>query len=786
MRPKTVCMPKKPWWSFCCDHDAMTHSNSPAAPSPGNRTPASTPSPSVETAVAPSTPPSTPATASVAADDPGSRSPAAAEAAPSAPSTAFPGEPATLPDLQQADWYLNRDLSLLEFNCRVLALALDPQIPLLERLRYLCISSTNLDEFFEIRVGSLRQQVALSVQAPGPDGLSAQEQLAKIRVAAHDLVAEQYRTLNDILIPALAEQEIRFIRRTRWNAAQRRWVHRFFEEQLEPVLSPVGLDLAHPFPRILNKSLNFIVTLQGKDAFGRESLRAVVQAPRSLPRVVRLPPEVASGPNEFVFLSSILHAHVDALFQGMKVTGCYQFRLTRNSDLFVREEEIDDLLDALEGELPQRNYGEAVRLEIANNCPADDARFLLGQFDLTENELYQVHGPVNLNRLTAIHDLIDRPDLKFPPFLPSLPRFHGSGKTLFDSLREQQEILLHHPYESFLPVIDFIRQAARDPDVLAIKQTLYRTGAGSPLVQLLIEAAQSGKEVTVVIELRARFDEEANIELANRMQDAGVHVTYGVIGYKTHAKMALVVRRNGGKIVRYVHLGTGNYHAGTAKVYTDYGLLSADPVLGEDVHRVFQQLTGLGKVSRLTHLLQAPFTLHAAILEKIERETAHALAGRPGYIAARMNSLIEPRVIQALYRASIAGVRIQLLVRGICSLRPGIPGISDHIEVRSVLGRFLEHSRVFYFGNAGSPELYLSSADWMPRNFFRRVEVAFPIRTPRLRDRVAEESLFSYMKDTRNAWILQRDGRYLRLTPAADTAPFSAQAHLLETLANRG
>lgn len=687
-------------------------------------------------------------------------------------------------DLANPELYLNRELSLLEFNRRVLQLALDQGYPLLERLRLLCISSTNLDEFFEVRVGSLRQQVALNVHTPGPDGLTASEQLAKISVVAHELVAEQYRTLNEVLIPELAEKDIQFIRRTHWNDVQRRWVKDFFREQLQPVLSPLGLDPAHPFPRILNKSLNFIVTLKGKDAFGRESRRAVVQAPRSLPRVVRLPREVASGDNDFVFLSSILHAHVDELFQGMKVTGCYQFRLTRNSDLFVREEEIDDLLNALEGELPQRNYGEGVRLEIADNCPEDDARFLLAQFKLTGSELYQVHGLVNLNRLIAVHDLVDRPDLKFSPFVPSLPRYHGTGISIFEAVRDQ-EILLHHPYESFMPVIEFIRQAARDSNVLAIKQTLYRTGTQSELVELLIEAAQAGKEVTVVIELRARFDEEANIELANRMQDAGVHITYGVVGYKTHAKLALIVRRDKDRITRYAHLGTGNYHAGTAKAYTDYGLLTADPVITEDVHRIFQQLTGLGKVSKLTDLLQAPFTLHTAIVERIERETAHARAGRPALIAARMNSLIERGVIQALYRASGAGVQIQLLVRGICCLRPGVPGISENIEVRSVLGRFLEHSRVFYFGNDGQPELYMSSADWMPRNFFRRVEAAFPIKDPKLRERAAEESLFAYMRDNTSAWILQKDGSYRRLSPAPGEEPYSAQQDLLARLANR-
>ncbi|WP_019623453.1 polyphosphate kinase 1 [Thioalkalivibrio thiocyanoxidans] len=686
-------------------------------------------------------------------------------------------------DVTDTDLFLNRELSLLEFNRRVLELARDPGFPLLERLRYLSISSTNLDEFFEVRVGSLRQQIDLNVQTPGPDGLSAAEQLRQIAPRAHALVDDQYRTLNDELIPALAEEGIHFVRRSHWSDEQRAWVRQFFHEQLQPVLSPIGLDPAHPFPRILNKSLNFIVTLKGKDAFGRESGRAVVQAPRSLPRLVPLPREVASGDSDFVLLSSILHAHVGELFKGMKVTGCYQFRLTRNSDLFVQEEEIDDLLNALEGELPSRNYGAAVRLEVADNCPEEVAQFLLQEFRLEADDLYQVTGLVNLNRMMAVYDLVDRPDLKFPPFIPALPRTDASGESIFASIREQ-DLLLHHPYQSFMPVVDLLRQAASDPRVLAIKQTLYRTGTQSPLVETLIEAAQSGKEVTVVIELRARFDEADNIELANRMQDAGVHVTYGVVGYKTHAKLALVVRRNGDRLVRYAHLGTGNYHSGTAKAYTDYGLLTADPVLTEDVHRVFQQLTGLGKVERLRELIQAPFRLHDAMCEKIEREADNAREGRPARIVARMNSLNEAGIIQALYRASQAGVKIQLIVRGICSLRPGVPEISENIEVRSVLGRFLEHSRVFYFENGGEPEVYLSSADWMPRNFFRRVEVAFPIRDPAMRDRVAEESLFNYLRDTTSAWALQADGSYRRVEPPADEPPHSAQQQLLKTLAS--
>ncbi|MFN2349736.1 MAG: polyphosphate kinase 1 [Thioalkalivibrio sp.] len=688
-------------------------------------------------------------------------------------------------DLSNPELYLNRELSLLAFNRRVLDLAKEESMPLLERLRYLCISSTNLDEFFEVRVAGLKQQVQLGVNTPGPEGLSAAEQLLRVGAQAHDLVDDQYATLNEILIPALELENIRFVRRTSWNTEQATWVKEFFHRELLPVLSPLGLDPAHPFPRILNKSLNFIVTLEGKDAFGRESRMAVVQAPRSLPRLIRLPREIAKGDLDFVFLSSILHAHVGDLFQGMQVTGCYQFRLTRNSDLFVREEEIDDLLMALEGELPQRNYGEAVRLEVADNCPGPVADFLLRQFKLSQEDLFQVSGLVNLNRLLAVHDMVERADLKFPAFTPSLPPSLPAGADVFQTIRHG-DVLLHHPYQSFMPVVEFLRQAARDPDVLAIKQTLYRTGLRSQLVDILIEAAQEGKEVTVVVELRARFDEEANIQLANRLQDAGAHVVYGVVGYKTHAKLAMVVRREKGKIVRYVHLGTGNYHAGTARAYTDFGLLTADKTIGDDVHKVFQQLTGLGKVSKLKKLLQAPFTLHSGILERIDRETEHARAQRPAHIMARMNSLIEPRIIQALYRASQAGVKVDLLVRGVCSLRPGVPGVSDHIQVRSVMGRFLEHSRVFHFENGGEPETYLSSADWMPRNFFRRVEVAFPVTDEALRKRVLQESLQAYFHDNTQAWLLQKDGGYRRIKPAANQKPRSAQNDLLTQLAGAG
>jgi len=683
-------------------------------------------------------------------------------------------------DLRQPDLYINRELSLLAFNERVLAQALEPAFPLLERLRFLCIATTNLDEFFEIRVAGLKQQVALGAIHAGPDNMGPVEVLSAIRARAIGLVAEQYRVLNEVLIPQLEAEQIRFIKRADWTATQDAWLRDYFQEELLPVLSPLGLDPAHPFPRVLNKSLNFIVALKGKDAFGRSSRAAIVQAPRSLPRLIRLPAEATgSGPYDFVFLSSVIHAYLDDLFPGMRATGAWQFRVTRNSELFVQEEEIDDLLRAVEGELASRHYGNAVRLEVAVDTPEEMVAYLLSQFQLGRDDLYQVNGPVNLNRLQAIFDLVERPDLKFPGFVPGLPAELARSSDLFETLR-RQDVLLHHPYQSFAPVIEFVRQAAADPKVLAIKQTLYRTGPESAIVDALIQAARLGKEVTVVIELRARFDEAANVGLATRLQEAGVHVVYGVVGYKTHAKMILVVRREGRGLRHYVHLGTGNYHPRTARLYTDYGLFTSDRAIGKDVHRVFLQLTSLGRGSRLARLLQSPFTLHDAILEKIQREKRNAEAGRPARIIAKTNSLIEAQTIHALYEASTAGVSIDLIVRGVCSLRPGVAGVSDNIRVRSIIGRFLEHTRVYYFENDGDPEVFCASADWMERNFFRRVEVAFPILDAALKTRLIED-LGTCLKDDAGSWELRQDGSYERIRHRK-RKPFSAQQALLAQL----
>ncbi len=675
--------------------------------------------------------------------------------------------------------YANRELSQLDFNFRVLAQAQDPSVPLLERLRYLCISCTNLDEFFEIRGGAVRHAVELNLPA-GMDGIDPALLLNKIHERAAALVDAQYRCFYDELRPALADEGIRLLQREQWTPAQREWLRRYFVEEIMPVLSPLGLDPAHPFPKILNKSLNVVVLLEGRDAFGREGHLAIVRAPRSLPRIIRVPGLGGDADTglDFVFLSSVLSAFVDELFPGMTVKGAYQFRVTRNSELIVDEDDVDNLALALRDELLGRGYLRAVRLEIDERCPQDIVDDLLANFDLPPNAVYKINGPVNLNRVIQVYDLVKRPDLKFRPFTPRLPR---EMEGMFDAIR-QGDLLLHHPFDAFTPLLELIRQAAEDPDVLAIKQTLYRAGKDSPIVEHLIQAARNGKDVTVVVELRARFDEEANLGLADRLQDAGVQVVYGVVGYKTHAKMLLIVRREGSGLRRYVHLGTGNYHSGTARAYTDFSLMTADPDIGHDVHLIFQQLSGLAAPLTLKRLLQSPFTLHQGVLERIAREAAHARAGKPGRIVAKMNALNEASVVRALYEASQAGVEIDLIVRGACALRPGIPGVSEHIRVRSVVGRFLEHHRVWWFGNDGQPELFCSSADWLERNLLRRVEVAFPVRDPLLAHRVHREGLLNYLADNQNAWQLHADGHYERCRPAAGEAAFSAQLSLLEDL----
>jgi len=688
-----------------------------------------------------------------------------------------------MPNFDAPEYFINRELGLLAFNQRVLEQAEDERNPLLERLKFLCIVSSNLDEFFEVRVAGLKEQIKYDpATVTGPDGLTARQAFNEVCLTAHKLVERQYKHLNEVILPDLAKEGIRFVRRNHWTHEQSEWIRNYFFRELKPVLTPIGLDPAHPFPRVLNKSLNFAVELEGKDAFGRNSGTAIVQAPRSLPRVIRLPKEVAGSEYGFVFLTSILHAHVGELFSGMHVKGCYQFRVTRNSNLLVDEEEMKNLRLALQGELSHRHYGDEVRLEIADNCSPEMAAFLLGQFDLTPDDLYRVHGPVNLVRLMQIPDRVDRADLKFAPFIPSLPKEVVKQSDMFQAIRTG-DILLHQPYQAFTPVIDFIQQAATDPNVMAIRQTIYRTSTDSMLMEALITAAQNGKEVTVVVELMARFDEEANINWAQRLEDAGAHVVYGVVGYKTHAKMLLVVRREEDRLRRYVHLGTGNYHPRTAKLYTDFGLFTCNEEIGSDVNDIFVQLTGLGQASKLNHLLQSPFSLHPAMMNMVRREAEHAQAGKKAHIIAKMNSLLEPQIISALYEASQAGVKIDLIVRGVCALRPGIPGVSENIRVRSVIGRFLEHSRIFYFFDDGAQTLYMSSADWMQRNFFRRVETCFPVLDPKLKRRVIKEGLDYYLSDNVQSWEMNAGGVFERKTPRRGTKHHCAQVELLAELA---
>jgi polyphosphate kinase len=672
--------------------------------------------------------------------------------------------------------YFNRELSQLQFNYRVLKQALDPTHPLLNRLMFCCIFSSNMDEFFEIRVAGLRQQIKYGRETLGSDGMMPEQVLEKISRVAHEYIREQYEIINNVLIPEMERENIHFVRRREWTEAQADWVRHYFEDEILPVVSPIGLDPSHPFPRLVNKSLNFIVELDGKDAFGRETGMAIVPAPRSLPRLVRLPDDVCNGGENLVFLSSMIHAHAEELFPGMEVKGCYQFRLTRNADLEL-EEDLEDLASALRGELLSRRFGDGVRLEVADNCPEELVHFLLREFGLSDRDLYMVHGPVNLTRLMAVGGLVDRPDLTYSNFSPSIPRSIRSKDSMFDAIRKRPLLLLH-PYENFSPVVDLLRQAAKDPQVLAIRQTLYRTGADSEIVEALMDAARRGKEVTAVIELRARFSEAENLELASRLQEAGVIVVYGVVGYKTHAKMILIVRREEGRLRRYVHLGTGNYHAGNARLYTDYSFMTCDESISDDVNKLFQQLTGMGKALKIKKLFHSPFTLHTRLLALVDRE---AELGSKGRIIFKFNALTERELIKALYRASQAGVKIDLIIRGVCCLRPEVPGLSDNIRVRSIIGRFLEHTRVYYFGNDGRPDVYCSSADGMERNLMNRVETAFPIEDPSLSARLLED-LDTYLADNCQSWILQSDGSYVQNQPAEGEERLASQLVLLERL----
>ena len=673
-----------------------------------------------------------------------------------------------------SETYFNRELSLFEFNRRVLAQAQDIQLPLLERLNFLIIFARNLDEFFEIRIAGLMKQRDLNAIARTPDAIPTEVVLQALSQAIHTAVKQQYEILNHSVLSALQSQGIQFIQYQDILEKHKAWIAKYFAKEVQPVLTPISLDPSHPFPRLVNKSLNFIVSLEGKDAFGREITMAIVPAPRSLPRLIHLPAEVAGCADAQIFLTAIIQQHINDLFPGMHATGCYAFRVTRNADLILSED-VDDLAVALKDELSSRRFGRAVRLEIEDDCPAPIMQYLLDEFDLTEQELYRTNGPINLSRLSSS---FDRPELKYLLFTPVIPKIFRQSQSIFDILKAQ-DVLLHHPFDSFQPVISLLKEAAKDPKVLAIKQTLYRSGPDSEIVQVLAEAARNGKEVTAVIELRARFDEESNIMVANILQEAGAVVVYGIVGYKTHAKMILIVRRENNQLLRYVHLGTGNYHAGNARMYTDYGLMTTQPAICEDVHRMFQELTGMGKMAKLKALLHAPFTLHSELLKLIEQEIEFAQAGQAARIIIKVNALTEPQLIAALYRASQAGVQVDLIIRSICCLIPQVQGMSENIRVRSIVGRFLEHTRVYFFEHGGEKKLYCASADWMGRNLFSRVETCFPILDRTLKKQIYKDGLISYLNDCLNAWELQADGHWLKVACTDPEQRYSAQQHLV-------
>lgn len=668
--------------------------------------------------------------------------------------------------------YLHPELSLLSFNERVLQTALDDNIPLLERLRFLCIFSSNMDEYFEIRVSGLKARAQSGLATEGPDGISPQLALEQISEKTHSLVELQYHTLNNVVMPKLKQHGIEFLTIERWSDAQAKWIKQYFKREVLPILTPIRLDPAHPFPLTINKGLGIVVDLHDPEREDAHNI-AVVPAPRALPRFIRLPQELCASEYEYVYLSSIIHAHIKRLFTNVQVLGCYQFRITRNSDLYVDLEEVEDLARTLEGELPSRLYGEAIRLEVSQRCPGRIVKFLKDRFQLTEDFVYRVDGPVNLNRLTSLPELVNRPQIKYPGFTPSVPDHLSQQGNMFEAIASG-DVLLHHPFQSFAPVVDLIKQAAHDPDVLVIKQTLYRTGQDSIVIQHLSDAARAGKEVTVIVELMARFDEQNNLASAQSLQKSGAHVVYGMVGKKTHAKMLMIVRKERGKLRRYVHLGTGNYHQGNTRIYTDYGLLTCEKAITQDVHELFMQLTTQGPNPELKKLYQSPFGIVGMLVEKIEREATNARLGKPARIVAKVNGLSSPIIIDALYAASQAGVQIDLIVRGICCLRPGLEGVSENIRVHSVIGRFLEHGRVYCFCNDDELEVFLSSADWMPRNLRNRIEHCVPIEDPKLK-LIIFNDLESYLKDIAGTWVMQSDGSYLRAS-ASRASPLRASA----------
>ena len=678
--------------------------------------------------------------------------------------------------------FLNRELSWLAFNQRVLDEALDPTTPLLERVKFFCITSSNLDEFFEVRVAGIKQQIESDVVERSVDGLTASECFRALNRRVRTMVEAQFRCWREELVPALAENGIRFREVAELDAADRRWLESYFLQQVWPVLTPLGLDPTHPFPQLLNKTLNLIVQVELERNGETQRRLAVVQVPRGLPRLVKLPRD--DSRQDYVFLAHLVGHYLADLFPGTKLLGHWQFRVTRNSELYIDEEDSANLLKAVENELHNRRKGEAVRLEVSADCPPEIRTELLTQLHLAAGDLYIIDGPINPVRLLAIVEGDHSPELRDAPFIARPAAALRDQPDIFAVVRER-DVLLHHPFDSFSSVVDFLARAAEDADVLAIKMTLYRTGGDPRIVGALMNAVRNGKQVTAVVELKARFDEANNIAWARRLEEAGVHVVYGLVGYKVHSKMTLIVRRDPDGIRRYVHIATGNYNATTSRFYTDLGLLTCRPDFGDDASALFNLLTGICQFQGAKKLIIAPFELHSRMLQLIERETANAQRGLPARIIAKMNSLVDREVIEALYRASQAGVKIDIIVRGICCLRPGVPGVSDNITVRSLVDRFLEHSRIFYFENACQPEVFVGSADWMPRNFFRRVEVVFPIEDGNLRDRVKRELLDTVLADNVKARLLAADGTYRQLTPKRGGKALRSQTEFMRQAEHR-
>ena len=674
--------------------------------------------------------------------------------------------------------FINRELSWLEFNRRVLEEAQDPTQPLIERVKFLTIFSSNLDEFFEIRVAGIKQQIESETSDVGPDGLSPTETFNSIRRVVSELVATQYALWNNELLPQLAENGIRVREVSQLSAKRAAWAHRYFQQEVFPMLTPLAVDASHPFPQLLNKSHNLFV--RAKAQRGGEPLHAIVQVPRVVPRLIAMPRgKETDEPWDYIYLASLITQHISELFPGLILEGVHPFRVTRNSDLYIDEEEAENLLRTIEQELRRSSRGDAVRLEVEADCPKDFRDLLLEFFDLTEADVYKADGPLSMTHLMPLITNDAFANLKDRPFQPGRDPALPSHADIFEVLR-RQDVLLHHPYDSFDPIVDLIEEAAQDPQVLAIKITLYRTSGDSPIVEALIEAANAGKQVTAIVELRARFDEAVNIQWARRLEEAGAHVIYGVVGLKTHCKALLIVRRDADRLRHYVHLGTGNYHPRTARIYTDFSFVTTEPQLTDEVAIVFNTLTGLSGYPGLKKLMVAPFDLKQRLIGLIQRERDHALAGKPARIIAKLNSLVDQEIIEKLYEASCADVTIDLIVRGICCLRPKIPDLSENIRVISIVGRFLEHSRIYYFSNDGQPNLFLSSADWMPRNFLRRVELAFPIENPALRDNLINEVLPRFLHDRVKSRELQPDGRYRRLKPEGPEARAQAQWHFRE------